>query len=91
MSLTPEPVGAPTISAGISVTEPLSPAWEVDEGHLSADPGGLPAPEDPYLSSLITEIDDIIGPEESTNAHRERWYTPDLRQRFAEWKRRRFF
>jgi hypothetical protein len=42
--------------------------WEVDESHLSADNGGIQPSGAIDPASLITEIDDIIGPEESMNS-----------------------
>ncbi len=85
----PEPVSFVSVPAGITPKEHdrISLTWEVDDAHLPADAGGKPS-RDIENSSLITEIDDVIGPDTDADSHGRgiRSWLSELRR-----KRRRFF
>ena len=59
-----------SVPAGIAIKghDRISLTWEVDETHLSADFGEIQPYQNNAYSSLISEIDDILGPEESMNS-----------------------
>jgi PAS domain S-box-containing protein len=65
-----EPVFSLSVPAGIAIKahERISLFWEVDETHLSADFGEIQPYQNNDYSSLISEIDDILGPEESMSS-----------------------
>ena len=79
----PEQVSGVPMPAGITAqgTTGISLAWEVDDAHLAADAGGNQPFQGTDTSSLITEIDDVIGPDTAKKSPDNRsWYRPDFRQ-----------
>jgi PAS domain S-box-containing protein len=92
----PSPVSFVSVPAVITVREHdrISLTWEVDDAHLAADVRENQPSQGNDNSSLITEIDDVIGPDTSTSSPgKHTWYTPDFSQWLSELKRRkrRFF
>jgi PAS domain S-box-containing protein len=88
-----EPVFSLSVPAGIAIKghDRISLFWEVDETHLSADFGEIQPYQNNAYSSLISEIDDIIGPEESmSSGDKGKQY---IREWLADLKRmkRRYF
>ena len=88
-----EPVFSLSVPEGIAIKghDRISLFWEVDETHLSADFGEIQPYQNNDYSSLISEIDDIIGPEESMSSRdKGKQY---IREWLADLKRmkRRYF
>jgi len=88
----PEHVSFVSVPAGITTKGKtgISLTWEVDDVQLTKDVGETPISHDNDKSSLITEIDDVIGPD--TDEHppgRGRWFNPDIRQWFSDMKRKK--
>jgi len=86
----PEPVSFVSVPAGITTKEGerISLTWELDDAHLAADAGESQPFQGNDDSSLISEIDDVIGPDTSTGSQDRgiRSWLAELRR-----KRRRFF
>jgi PAS domain S-box-containing protein len=92
----PEHASFVSLPAGITIREHdrISLTWEVDDARLAAEVGENQISQGNDNSSLLTEIDDIIGPDTGTGSPgKGSWYTPDLNQWLSELKRRkrRFF
>ena len=70
----PEPVPGVPAPESIPAQEPAgkSLTWEVDEEHLTADPGDIQPSQVNDLSSLITEIEVETEPDTGTRSH-GRW------------------
>ncbi len=88
----PEHVSFVSVPAGITAKGKtrISLTWEVDDVQLTKDVGENQPSHDNNKSSLITEIDDVIGPD--TDEHppgRGRWFSPDIRQWFSGLKRKK--
>ncbi len=87
------PVFVLSVPAGITVRghDRVSLMWEVDEAHLSADAGEIQPAGAIDPASLITEIDDIIGPEESmTSRDKGKQYILEWLSDLKRMKRRYF-
>jgi hypothetical protein len=66
-------------NTGISLT------WEVDDAHLTADAGENQPSQGNDNSSLISEIDDVIGPDTGKRSpHQSTWFNPDFRGWFSD-------
>ena len=65
-----EHVSFVSVPAGITTKERerISLTWEVDDAHLTADVGENQPSQGNDNSSLITEIDDVIGPDTGTES-----------------------
>jgi PAS domain S-box-containing protein len=82
----PEHVSGVSVPAVVTTKEHdrISLTWEVDDADLTADAGENQPSRGNDNSSLITEIEDVIGPDTSTSSPCKRpWYTPDFRQWFS--------
>jgi len=82
----PEQVSGVSVPAGITAKgiTGISLAWEVDEAHLAGDAGETQPSPGNENGSLITEIDDVIGPDTGKGSSRiHTWYHPDFRQLFS--------
>jgi hypothetical protein len=80
-----------SVPAGITTRENtrISLTWEVDEAHPAADVRENQPSQSDDTSSLITEIDDVIGPDtDERPSGKGRWFNPDIRQWFSGRKRK---
>ncbi len=96
MEIRPEHVSFVSVPAGIITKEhkSINLTWEVDDAHLTADVRENQPSQGNDNSSLITEIDDVIGPDTGKRLpDKGTWFNPDFRQWLSELRRkkRRFF
>jgi PAS domain S-box-containing protein len=88
----PEHVSFVSVPAGITTKEKtgISLTWEVDDTQLTKDVGENQPSHDNGTSSLITEIDDVIGPDtDERSPGKGRWFSPDIQQWFSGLKRKK--
>jgi PAS domain S-box-containing protein len=88
------PEHAPFVSVPAGITTKgktgISLTWEVDDAHPAADIGEGQPSYDIDTSSLITEIDDVIGPDtDEQTPGKGRWFSPDIRGWFSGPKRKK--
>ena len=83
----PEHVSGVSVPAGITAkgNTGISLTWEVDDAHLPADVGENQPSQGNDNSSLISEIDDVIGPDTGKRSpDKGTWFNPDFRQWFSD-------
>jgi hypothetical protein len=85
------PEHVPVVSVPAGITDKgntgISLAWEVDDAHLTADAGENQLSQGNDNSSLISEIDDVIGPDTGKRpSHKGTWFNTGLRQWFSDLK-----
>jgi len=88
----PEHVSFVSVPAGITTKGKtgISLTWEVDDVQLTKDVGENQPSHDNDTSSLITEIDDVLGPDtDERSPGKGRWFSPDIREWFSGLKRKK--
>jgi PAS domain S-box-containing protein len=88
----PEHVSGVSVPAGITAkgNSGISLAWEVDEAHLTADAGENQPSQGNDNSSLISEIDDVIGPDTDKRSPRKGiWFNLGFREWFSDLVRKK--
>jgi PAS domain S-box-containing protein len=92
MEIRPEHVSFVSVPAGITTKEhkSINLTWEVDDAHLTADVRENQPSLGNDNSSLITEIDDVIGPDTGKRSpDKGTWFNPDFRQWFSDLRRKK--
>ena len=88
------PEHVPVVSVPAGITDKgntgISLAWEVDDAHLTADAGENQLSPGNDNSSLISEIDDVIGPDTDKRSPRKGiWFNLGFREWFSDLVRKK--
>jgi PAS domain S-box-containing protein len=90
--LLPDQVSGVSVPAGITAigNTGVALAWEVDDAHLTADTGENQPSQGNDTSSLIIEIDEVIGPDTGNRSPRKgAWFNLGFHEWFSDLVRKK--